>query len=149
MILIQNFQRAIPIDKEQIQKKIACLLEYLKYDDFDIGVRFVNNHRMQEINHQFRNKDKPTNVLAFPFHHTITAGKRIVAQTNDEKNLGDIIIAPAVIKQEAPELGQSFEERLTLLLVHGLCHLLGYDHETDEQHKKMQKLEQKLLKLIK
>ena len=84
----------------------------------DLCVALVSDRRMRALNRQFRGKDHATDVLAFP---------------SDERGfLGDIVIAEGVAKRQAKDYGHSLKIELQTLALHGLLHLLGYDHETDD-----------------
>jgi probable rRNA maturation factor len=83
----------------------------------DLSVAIVSDRRMRALNRQFRGKDKVTDVLSFP--------------SNDRGFLGDIVIAAGVSKRQAREAGHSDVTELRVLALHGLLHLLGYDHEAD------------------
>jgi probable rRNA maturation factor len=146
MVVVRNRQRTVKIDMPQVKNTIKHILMLLDYADFDITVMFVSDKSMQEFNRQFRKIDKPTDILSFQAHDAIQPGKRIVVAHDDEKNLGDLILAPAYIQKDALQMNQSFDNRVRILLVHGICHLLGYDHETDADYKVMHKKEQWLLK---
>jgi rRNA maturation RNase YbeY len=149
MILIKNSQRTYPIDKKAITKTIQKLMDSLGYSNFDIGIWFTNNKTITLYNKEYRHKEGPTDILSFPYHTELKAGQKIVAESPEEENLGDIIISLEYVYtserwQDTPE-----KERLPILLVHGICHLLGYDHETDEEYEIMHKKELELLKIIK
>lgn len=148
MITINNEQSDITIDIEQLKRDTQRVLTALEYDDFDIGILLATNQKMHEYNKQHRQQDKPTDILSFPYHSELKAGERIVAQTDDDKNLGDIIIAPQYVKDDLPRWNMGFEQRIRVLLVHGICHLLGYDHIEDEDYAVMHAQEKKLLKLL-
>ena len=90
----------------------------------------------------------PTDVLSFPYHLDVKAGKKIVVRSDEDKNLGDIVISLPYVFENKKALDGTFEHRMDVMLVHGICHLLGYDHENDYDFKKMSDLEKKLLKLI-
>ena len=148
MILIKNKQRTIKIDVEQLEKDAQAILNSLKYDDYDLGILLCSDAAMRTYNRDFRNKDKATDVLSFPYHPQLRAGERIKPVSPEDKNLGDIIIAPKYVLKDLPRWEQSFEDRMKVLLVHGICHLLGYDHEKDEEYKVMHRREKSLLKII-
>ena len=149
MILIKNTQRTIPLNLTNIRKDVALVLRKLGYEDFDIGIWFTTNTTIQRYNNTFRHKNKPTDILSFPFYPDLKAGEAIKAKTADEKNLGDLIISPAYVRDDTPAYDVTFEERLQHVLVHGICHLLGYDHIHDEDYAAMHTLELKLLKKLK
>ena len=148
MITIKNTQKTIPFSTLTYRKKADKILQYLKYADFDLGIWLTTDRTIQKYNHQFRNKNKPTDVLSFPYHPNLKAGEKIKALSDDDKNLGDILISVPYVFANKHNLEGSFEDRMDRMLVHGICHLLGYDHKQDADFKKMFALEKKLLKLI-
>lgn len=149
MILINNRQRKIKINTKKLQHNAQIILDALKYPDFDLGILLTTNKAIQKYNAAYRNKDKPTDILSFPHHPELQAGKRIKIHSDDDKNLGDLILSLEYIQKAANDLAISFEEHMKVLLVHGICHLLGYDHIKDEDYKVMRRRELNLLKLLK
>lgn len=99
--------------------------------DAEISVVLANDSFVHDLNKQYRGKDCPTNVLSFE---------------NEGIQAGDIVVAYGVLKREAKEMKKPFLTHLAHLLVHGTLHLQGYDHLTDKQAQKMERLETKLLK---
>lgn len=97
----------------------------------EISVALSNNSLIQALNRDYRNKDKPTNVLSFP--------------QDDEFSLGDIVLALETIQREANDQDKSFEDHLTHLIIHGTLHLLGHDHEDDDEAEEMEAIEIKIL----
>ena len=148
MITLENNQ-ALPVNEEQLKKDAQIVLQHLGYGDFDLGIMLTDNKIIHALNKKYRHKDKPTDILSFPFYPNLQPGQKIEATSADEKNLGDMIISPEYVKADLERWGQSFEERMQTLLVHGICHLLGYDHIKDEDHEVMQKKEHELLALLK
>ena len=148
MILIKNKQRKIKVDTEQLQLDAERILTFLKYQDYDLGIVLTSNATMQKYNRDYRHKDKATDILSFPFYPKLKPGERIKPTSDDEKNLGDLIIAPQYVQKDAPNWKQNFDERMRVLLVHGICHLLGYDHETEEEYVVMHRKEKALLKKL-
>jgi probable rRNA maturation factor len=100
-------------------------------------IALSSDAHVQMLNAGFRGKDKPTNVLSFP------APESPIAFTT--KQLGDIVIARETVEREATERGIPFADHLRHLTVHGLLHLLGYDHETDGDAFEMESLETDIL----
>ena len=148
MITIQNEQTTVTIDVAQLKRDATLILKDLGYADFDIGILLATDKHIHELNRIYRNKDKPTDILSFPYHTDLKAGQRINPQNSDDKNLGDIIIAPAYVTADAPSWNHTFEQRMRILLIHGICHLLGYDHIEDDDYEVMKKEEERLLKII-
>lgn len=147
MILIRNDQ-TFPVDTKALEQNTYTILNILDYADFDISIILVTPEEMQTYNKQYRQKDKVTDILSFPFHE-LAAGERIVAKTDDDKNLGDIILCPQFVHDDLERWGIDFEQRMKVLLVHGICHLLGYDHIEDADYEVMKKQEAFLLDQIK
>lgn len=148
MITIRNTQRKIKIDVKKFKKDAQIILDALDYSDFDLGIWLTSNAMIRKYNKQYRSKDKPTDVLSFPYHSDLKPGKKISVKTEEDKNLGDLILAPEYIMHDLPKWNTTFEKHLQRLLVHGICHLLGYDHIKDEDYKLMLKKEKQLLKSL-
>lgn len=96
---------------------------------------------MAALNQTYRNKEGPTNVLAFPMRE----GE--FSHVNPDL-LGDVVISIDTAKREAEEMGVSLEERFYFLLVHGILHLFGFDHETDEEAEEMDRKTEEIFKMI-
>ncbi|MCA9770189.1 rRNA maturation RNase YbeY [Candidatus Dependentiae bacterium] len=148
MILIRNTQKKININQKKLQQDAQKILDILGYNDFDLGIWLTTNTTIKKYNHNYRNKDKPTDILSFPYHSDLKAGDKISATTDEDRNLGDIIISPEYVKKDSPRWGHSFEQHMQMLLVHGICHLLGYDHIKDQDYAVMKKQENFLLKKL-
>jgi probable rRNA maturation factor len=148
MITVYNRQRAVVIDGAVLRRDALLVLTKLGYADFDLSIVIVRNKIMQQYNRTFRSVDKPTDVLSFPFHDALKAGERIVAASEEERNLGDIIISAEYVQQAIAGSGISLDERLRELVVHGICHLLGYDHGSDAEYEAMHALETQLLERL-
>ncbi|HSW75685.1 MAG TPA: rRNA maturation RNase YbeY [Candidatus Saccharimonadales bacterium] len=147
MIIIKNRQRTIDFSTKNYQEKAQKILDYLGYNDFDIGILLTTDKTIQQYNRQYRNQDKPTDVLSFPYHK-VQAGKKIKVTADEDKNLGDIVISVSYVFKNKKNLKGDFNARMDRMLVHAICHLLGYDHIKDADYKKMITLENKLMKLI-
>ncbi|WP_317855043.1 rRNA maturation RNase YbeY [Chakrabartyella piscis] len=116
------------------------VLEALAYENFqepcEISISIVDNVEIQQINKQFRNIDKPTDVLSFPL---LTFAEDEVMERNekDEVMLGDIIISLERAREQAEEYGHSMLREMAFLTAHSMFHLLGYDHMTEEEEIEM------------
>ena len=104
----------------------------------EVSLVFTNDEEIRGINAEWRSQDKPTNVLSFPAF-PLTPGKM------PGPMLGDIVFAEETLTREAADLGKSFDDHLTHLMVHGFLHLFGYDHMDDEEAEKMEGLETRIL----
>ncbi len=111
-----------------------------------ISLLFTGDAAIRVLNHQWRGKDKPTNVLSFPAAQAPVPDLELPGL--EPAPLGDIILALETVRREADEEGKTFENHLTHLLVHGFLHLLGYDHETDEEAEEMEALEREILQSL-
>lgn len=107
----------------------------------EVTLRVVENADIQSLNRDYRGIDKPTNALSFPFDDR-DLPPELLAETFF---LGDIIIAPDVLRTEAREQGKSLIHHWAHMTVHGMLHLLGYDHETDADARVMETLEVNIL----
>jgi len=135
----------VKIDQAKFKAQAQKVLDILDYSDFDLGVLFTTNATIRRYNKQYRHKDMATDVLSFSFHPNLKAGQQIKVSSDDEKNLGDLIFSLDYIYRDPKNLGHTFQERMRILLVHGICHLLGYDHEKDDEYEVMQVKEQEIL----
>jgi rRNA maturation RNase YbeY len=148
MILIKNKQRKYPLDIDYVRSVVECILGVLGYDDFDIGIWLTNNATIAKYNRMYRHLSGSTDILSFPYHHNIRAGQRVQARTMDQKNLGDLIISLEFIHTSKQWCGFDPQEALKILLVHGIYHLLGYDHEDEADYYVMHAKEQQLIRIL-
>ena len=119
MVEVVNRQRRFKVDTEAWTTFATKALSAIGDDESSATVAFVSDKRIRELNRQFRGIDKATDVLSFP------------ADEADESNLGDIAISAERAATQAKENGLSFDGEVAQLILHGLLHLSGYDHETD------------------
>nr|WP_286166035.1 rRNA maturation RNase YbeY [Peribacillus frigoritolerans] len=104
--------------------------------DAELSVTFVDNEKIKEINRDYRSKDQVTDVISFAMEEQ-GEGEVSIVGVDMPPVLGDIIISVPRAEEQAEEYGHSFTRELGFLAVHGLLHLLGYDHMTEEEEKKM------------
>ena len=104
----------------------------------EVSLLFTDNATIKELNAQWRAKDKPTNVLSFPAF-PLKPGMALMPL------LGDIVLAFETVQSEAKQEHKPFDNHVSHLVVHGLLHLLGYDHETDIEAEEMEAIERKIL----
>jgi probable rRNA maturation factor len=107
--------------------------------DLELTVRIVTPEESQQLNSQYRNKDKPTNVLSFPFE--LPAGVEL-------NLLGDLVVCADVVAAEALSQNKPLMAHWAHMIIHGCLHLLGYDHINDDDAKAMESLEIKLLNTL-
>jgi len=111
-----------------------------KFQDTTVSVAIVSESTIQSLNFQYRNKDTVTDVLAFNLMEN---------QPVLEPTLGEIIICYNKALLQAQELGHSVDYEIATLSIHGLCHLIGYDHQTDVDYQEMQIKEKDILSIVK
>ena len=147
MIIIKNTQRTYQINKKELERVIAQVLTTVGYPEYDLTVWLTTNSTIRKYNKQFRGKDKATDVLSFPYYETKKPGM-LPKQSIHEPILGDIMLSPDYINKHLSDWGHTFEERIVILIVHSICHLLGYDHETDNDYATMAQEEKRLITLL-
>lgn len=140
----------------EISQKLILLTELKKILRnnliLELSISLVCDIQIRKINKQFRQKDKPTNVLSFPAFDTNLIkdiGLRKIIGNDNYIFLGDIVISFERVYVEAKLQKKTFENHLTHLILHSILHLIGFDHENDEEAKIMENLEIKILKTLK
>jgi probable rRNA maturation factor len=139
MIEVVNRQRKKPIDCERWCAFTEKARSQTRDDDAAVTVAFVSDRAMRELNRMWRGKRATTDVLSFP-------SAQAEFEKSEGSTLGDIVISIEQAARQAKEHGLSFENEIAQLIVHGLLHLSGYDHETDQGE--MNRLELKLRKRL-
>ena len=114
----------------------------LKFDPI-ISVSLVDNEFIHQINRDYRGIDRPTDVISFAFLDN--EDRNAIYKSKEPVCLGDIYISVDKAKEQAEEYGHSLKRELSFLFVHGLLHLLGYDHMTEEDEKVMFRLQDEIL----
>jgi probable rRNA maturation factor len=142
-ILINNEFPEIKVDAQKIEQQIGKVLTSLDCNEHEISILFIGDQGIRELNDQFRGIDRPTDVLSFP---QILEGE---LEIPGALVLGDVAISLETARSQSEEHGLSLEEELTLLLIHGILHLLGYDHEiSDQEEEKMRSKTRELFSMI-
>jgi len=137
-ISVRSYQKDQPVTprlRANIRKAVSAALEYEKYPwSAEVSVSLVTRERIRELNREYRGKDSETDVLSFPEledpAHVTDADRDLSG--GGEVILGDIILCPAVIAEQAPDFKHSFEQECVYMTVHSALHLLGYDHVSPE-----------------
>jgi probable rRNA maturation factor len=142
-ILIRNRQKRLKIDLARVRSDLRRILKLTDCDDREISLLLVDDEGIREINRRYLDRDCATNVISF----SLLEGE--FGQINPQL-LGDIVISVQRAQAEASECGVDFQDMLDFLMIHGLLHLLGYDHEgTDNQQaQQMQKKEEGVFFLL-
>ncbi len=130
------------VSTRTLRKKTELILNALDCNDHEISIVIMDDTQIRELNHSFRGIDRPTNVLSFPMQEgefsDITPGL-----------LGDVVISAQTADKEAAAAGITLDERMSQLLIHGILHLLGFDHEAGETAaRKMETKSCELIRLV-
>ena len=134
MIEVINNQRKIKIIRQIFQEFAESLISQIpEIENKPFTVAFVSDRKMRELNSQFRGKNKTTDVLSFPFEAD--------EFETGENNLGDIVISAEQAEKQAKENNLDLETEIKQLILHGVLHLCGYDHETDSGEMNARELE--------
>ena len=135
--------------QQDIQLWLDTLLSYQQLDKKEITVRIVDEEEIQQLNQQYRGKDKPTNVLSFPFEiPELTLPDGIQIDESMSNFLGDIVICAQVVTQESMQQNKLLSHHWAHMLIHGTLHLLGYDHIDDQEAQEMEGIEIAILKKL-
>lgn len=148
MIVIKSRLKKHGLDLRLIEKQAAFILKELGYADFDLGIWFTTNATIRAYNKTYRKKDKATDILSFPYHEGCKPGQKIKVTCEEDKNVGDIIISVDFVNYLLPLYNSTLQQRMGVLLIHGICHLLGYTHYDDDNDAKMSALERSIAKKL-
>jgi len=124
------------VSTQKIKSKAIRILKLLKENQSELSLALVGNREIRKLNSQYRNKNEPTDVLSFPLEGDLPKGKKL---------LGDVVISVEQAEKQAREGMKTLEKELEILLIHGILHLLGYDHEVSpkEAHR-MHRMEKRI-----
>ena len=147
MIEINNLTTN-PVDEDFLRKSAKIVLDGEGKDDVDLSIAFVGQGRMREINKKYRGKNRVTDILSFP-ESKVLLQKFKIGPAQKIQGLGEIIICLREVKKNAKKFSSSFEKELNKVLIHGILHLLGYDHEKSEiEARRMEEKEEYYLSQI-
>ena len=117
-------------------------------DDTIVEVTFIDEAAMAARNREAMDKDGPTDVLAFPLEDASPGSPPLPSPGGPPIHIGDVLICPAVVRSNASAAGVRFDDELALMVVHGVLHLLGYDHVEDGEAEQMEARERELLAAV-
>ena len=136
-----NSSKFIKLSKSEILDVVIEVLKTVEYKftkNHQLNLSFVSSEEMQLLNKTYRNKDKPTNVLSFELPKNFPVG-------NEKTLIGEIALCEEIIYEESKKYKKIFENRLKHMIIHGLLHLIGYDHQDEEETSKMERLEKEIM----
>lgn len=131
--MILNHQRRVRVQLQGLERFLARVLRKVQLRSDALTVCLVTDNEMARWNRAYRGKNRPTDVLSFPANDSLPQRRRRAkGGACTAMYLGDIAIAPAVARRNALRFGHEFHDELRILILHGVLHLMGYDHETDK-----------------
>jgi probable rRNA maturation factor len=141
-VLIQNQQRIQRIDLREIRRRAQTILKILGITEKELSILLADDPTIAELNHRYLQRAKPTNVIAFPMQEG-------PCSKINPHILGDVVISVETAKRQARQAGLPTFAVLERLLVHGVLHLVGYDHEaTTREARQMERKEQEILQAL-
>jgi probable rRNA maturation factor len=145
-LFIRCGTKSKPVSSAWLEQLSSLVLKKVKGPAFEkkaeLSIVLTGDGEVKSLNRAYRQKNKTTDVLSFP----LLEGKKMISGLKKKILLGDVVISIPQTRRQAAQRGRKFDEELALLLVHGILHLLGYDHATKAQEKKMFGLQDRLLK---
>ena len=139
MVIIQNIINDATVDEEKLKLTCQQFMQEFDVGDSELVVRLVSHVEIQVLNKEYRSKNQVTNVLSFSSDIPLEIGETI---------LGDVVICVDVVREEAVLAGKAFSDHLIHMAIHGILHLLGYDHDDLPSANKMEGIEIEFLKKI-
>ena len=137
---MQSYVRCVTFDQAHLDRLARAILSDVGETSAELGILFVGDQRMRSFNLRYRGKDRTTDVLAFAMREAPNSSAHL---------LGDVVIAVPTAARQARQGQRSLDEELTVLLVHGILHLCGYDHERSEKEAcRMHRRERMILRAI-
>ncbi len=142
-ICVLNRQERVPVDRRKIGAAARRILKALGYEGYELTVVLVDDREITRLNRQYFRRNRPTNVISFPMINGTPLSARA-------RMLGDVVLSAETARRDAAEVGKKAEDEVLFLLIHGILHLVGYDHEKgDEGRVKMEGKERELWGLLK
>ncbi len=137
---IVNLSKGRRVSAQKIKGKAHRILKLLKENQSELSLALVGNGQIQKLNSQYRHKNEPTDVLSFPQEENLPKGKKL---------LGDVVISVEQAEKQAKEGMKTLEMEIEMLLIHGILHLLGYDHEVSpKEARRMKRMETKIQRAL-
>ena len=138
-----------PLSTEPLRRLAELVLTEEQLDaDTEVTLLFVEDEVIADYNQRFMGRAGPTDVLAFPLEPAQPGTPPQRSRGGPPINLGDVVIAPAYVGRAAGERGVDVDNEMGLMVVHGILHLLGWDHQDDNQAEEMERREADLLKRV-
>jgi len=139
LVVIQNIIDCVLLNEDKLIADVDKFMHELEVGECELLIRIVSTAEITNLNKKYRFRENVTNVLAFATD---------IPKEIDSNILGDVVICADIVEQEAKANNNSFTNHITHLALHGLLHILGYDHNDDDNAEKMQEIEINLLKML-
>ena len=147
-LVVRNLQKVVQVDTKLLKSDVSFLQHLLGISAYDTSVICISKSRMKYLNTQTRSSDHVSEVLSFPYYENAYNGRLPTPTDPCDFNLGDIYLCPPLIAEKCPERGISLHVNIIRYVAHGLCHLMGYRHDTDRNWKIMFKKEKEILSMF-
>lgn len=148
MIYFHNELKKSGVDVRRLKTVARLLLREVDETDSALSLSLVDDRRIQELNHEHRGKDKPTDVLSFPLNPSDFGGPDALSEAQPERLLGDVVISIDTARRQAAEYDAPLQNEIYRLLIHGLLHVMGHDHEEPDERAVMEAEERRLAAAI-
>ena len=135
---------SVPVSLPLVKKVVQAALPS-RYRTGQVNIFFVTAQEIKKLNQLYRHKNSATDVLSFP----LISSEKFILPPQEPRELGDIFICPAVAARQVKEFNQTLRTEIIFLLIHGLLHLIGYDHIKISDRQRMEKMQNKILLKIK
>ena len=149
--MILNRQKKVPLAEQPLTEFLGRILRAVNFAEAEVSIAFVSDAEIAKWNQNYRKKKGPTDVLSFPAlskrraeRHAKRKQTNRVCARSAGGFLGDIAIAPETARRYANKNGRTLDIEIRILMLHGVLHLMGYDHESKSDYGQMNRIEQKL-----
>ena len=149
--MILNRQKKVPLAEQPLTEFLGRILREVNFAEAEVSIAFVSDAEIAKWNQNYRKKKGPTDVLSFPAlskrraeRHAKSKQTNRVCARSAGGFLGDIAIAPETARRYAKKNGRTLDNEIRILMLHGVLHLMGYDHESGSDYGQMNRIEQKL-----
>jgi len=151
-VFVNNMQDRRPVDDNLVDMLVRVAEAVLQHGDVtpeaEVSIALVDDSYIRELNRQYRHKDWATDVLSFAMQEDTGDEPPVAGDEETGPVLGDVVISLETAQRQAVEYGHSFQREAAYLVVHGVLHLLGYDHEADADREVMRAREEEILGLL-
>lgn len=148
-VFVNNLQEKVQVDNKFVDFTTEVVENTLMLEGLDrkgeVSLVFVDDDYIQQLNREYRGIDSPTDVLSF----SMVEGEPLIHEQEDELILGDVVISLETARRQCKEYGHSLYQEVAYLTIHGVLHLLGYDHQEEQEKQEMQNKEQIIIKNLK